>query len=195
MWAKMSLNARISSNFEQIRALFFLFAWFLDSNAPAYNFWFMKSYFSLLVVVLSGVFVAGCGAARIPVDYDYQAVVSEASEVCVSAARVNPSIVCVRFDDLPDGVLVSPADIRINGKPVSAVWKYYPRDPMMLWKPDHKTKPFTTFLEKHAGGRWLYSLWVDFECPKDVATVSIDFSRHMTLRGKPVFPKPVVLSL
>ena len=157
--------------------------------------WFMKSYFSLLVVVLSMVSVAGCCGLRIPVDYDSQTVVSEASEVCVSASRVNPSTVCIRFDDLPDGVLVSPADIKINGKPVSAVWKYYPRDPMMIWKPDQKTRPFTTFLEKHAGGRWLYSLWVDFECPKNVATVSIDFSRHMTLRGRPVFPKPVILSL
>ena len=72
----------------------------------------------MLVVVLSIVSVAGCGTVRIPVDYDDQAVVREASDVCVSAARVNPSTVCVRFDDLPGGVLVSPADILINGKPV-----------------------------------------------------------------------------
>ena len=155
----------------------------------------MKSYFGLLVVVLSIVSAAGCGVTRIPVDYDDQAVVSEATDVCVSAARVNPSTVCVRFDDLPGGVLVSPADILINGKPVSAVWKYYPMDFMMVWKPDRKTEPFTTLLNKHSGTGWPYSLWVDFEYPKDSEKVRIDFSRHMTLRGKPVFPKPVILSL
>ena len=155
----------------------------------------MKSYFGLLAVVLSIVSVAGCGVTRIPVDYDNQAVVSEASEVCVSAARVNPSTVCIKFDDLPGGVLVSPADILINGKRVSTVWKYYPMDFMMVRKPDHMTKPFTTVLDRHTGIGWAYTLWVDFECPKDLEKVRIDFSRHMTLRGKPVFPKPVILTL
>ena len=156
----------------------------------------MKSYFNLLVVVLCIVSVEGCGIChRIPVDYDDQAVVSEASDVCVSAARVTSSTVCVRFDDLPNGVLVSPADILINGKPVSAVWKYYPMDFMMIKKPDRKTEPFTTFDERHPWAYWPYSLWVDFEYPKDSEIVSIDFSRHMTLRGRPVFPKPVILSL
>ena len=42
----------------------------------------MKSYFGLLVVVLSIVSAAGCGVTRIPVDYDDQAVVSEATDVC-----------------------------------------------------------------------------------------------------------------
>ena len=155
----------------------------------------MKSYFGLLVVVLCFVSATGCGVTRIPVDYDDRAVVSEASEVCVSAARVNPSTVCVRFDDLPGGILVSPADIKIDGKPVNAVWKYYPMDPMMIWKPDHKTEPFTTIMRNHVGMNWAFSLWVDFECPKDSEKVCIDFSRHMTLRGRPVFPKPVTLSL
>ena len=155
----------------------------------------MKSYFGLLAVVLSIVSVAGCGVTRIPVDYDDRAVIKEASDVCVSAARVNPSTVCVRFDDLPGGVLVSPADILINGKPVSAVWKYYPMDFFMICKPDRKTEPFTTLLNKHTGIDWAYSLWVDFEYPKDSEKVRIDFSRHMTLRGRPVFPKPVILSL
>ena len=156
----------------------------------------MKSYFRLLVVVLSIVSAAGCGIChKIPVDYDDRAVVSEASDVCVSAARVNSSTVCVRFDDLPGGVLVSPADILINGKKVSAVWKYYPMDFMMIYKPDRKTEPFTTIFDRHPWAYWPYSLWVNFEYPKDSETVSIDFSRHMTLRGRPVFPKPVILSL
>ena len=155
----------------------------------------MKSYFGLLVVVLCVVSATGCGVTRIPVDYDDRAVVSEASEVCVSAARVNPSTVCIRFDDLPGGIVVSPADIKIDGKPVSAVWKYYPMDFMMIYKPDRKTEPFTTVYDRHPWAYWPYSLWVDFECPKDSEKVCIDFSRHMTLRGRPVFPKPVTLSL
>ena len=150
-----------------------------------------------LSFVLGTLFFVGCGTSReIPVNYDAQTVSKAANNVRISAGKVNHSTVYVAFDGLPDGVLVSPGDISVNGEKVSAVWEYYHGDAYMIRKSDRRTEPFNTFSEEQPlGKRWPYILRVRFERPKNAETVRIDFSDYMKLDGKPVLPDPVQLSL
>ena len=150
-----------------------------------------------LSFVLGTLFFVGCGTSReIPVSYDAQTVSKAANNIRISAGKVNHSTVYVAFDGLPDGVLVSPADIIVNGEKVSAVWEYYHGDAYMVRKSDRRTEPFITFSDElPQGRRWQYILRVRFERPKNAETVRIDISDNIKKDGKPVLPDPVQLTL
>ena len=141
----------------------------------------------------------GCDILRpIPVQYNSSVVVSMEPGISISAVQWNYGGPIMYFD-LPDGVLISPADVVINGKPRFAVWSYYPEIGRESRKNYQRTEPFTTVsIEVAEGERIRNILTLEFSYtsrPKKPETIQIDLSKHITLEGQPVFPEPIILSL
>ena len=141
----------------------------------------------------------GCDILRpIPVQYNSSVVVSMEPGISISAVQWNYGGSIMYFD-LPDGVLISPADVVINGKPRFAVWSYYPQTGRESRKNYQRTEPFTTVsIEVAEGERIRNILTLEFSYtsrPKKPETIQIDLSKHITLEGKPVFSEPIILSL
>jgi hypothetical protein len=151
------------------------------------------------IIALGILSFVGCDVLRqIPVQYNNPTIVSMEPGVSVSASQWNYEVITIGFD-LPDGVLISPADVVINGKPRFAVWSYFPQTGKESRKNYQKTEPFTTFSIDNAGGECIQNiLTLEFSYtsrPKKPETIQIDLSEHITLEGQPVFPEPIILSL
>lgn len=102
----------------------------------------------------------GCDVVRqIPVQYDTPTVVSMESVFVVSATQWNYGVITMSFD-LPGGVLISPGDVVINGKPHYAEWKYYHQDAKMTRKVNQATEPFTTFSSESSEGERIRNIFL-----------------------------------
>ena len=135
---------------------------------------------------------------QIPVQYNNPTVASLEPGISVSATQWNYGVITMGFD-LPDGALISPGDVVINGKPNFAEWKYYHQDAKMTRKVNLATEPFTMISSVSSEGERIRNiLTLEFSYPsrpKKPETIQIDLSEQITLEGKPVFPEPIILSL
>ena len=160
---------------------------------------FFRDIASVSIIAFGILSFVGCDVLRqIPVQYNNPTVVSLEPGISVSAIQWNYEVITMGFD-LPDGVLISPANVVINGKPRFAAWSYFPQTGKESRKNYQKTEPFTTFsIESEGGERIHYTLTLEFSYtsrPKKPETIQLDLSDHITLEGQPVFPEPIILSL
>lgn len=154
---------------------------------------------SVSIIALGILSFVGCDVLRqIPVQYNNPTIVSIEPGISVSAIQWNYEVITMGFD-LPDGVLIAPADVVINGKPRFAVWSFSPQTGKESRKNYQKTEPFTTFsIESEGGERIRNTLTLEFSYisrPKKPETIQLDLSEHITLEGQPVFPEPIILTL
>ena len=160
---------------------------------------FFRDIASVSIIAFGILSFVGCDVLRqIPVQYNNPTVVSLEPGISVSAIQWNYEVITMGFD-LPDGVLISPANVVIDGKSRFAAWSYFPQTGKESRKNYQKTEPFTTFsIESEGGERIRNTLTLEFSYtsrPKKPETIQIDLSEHISLEGRPVFPEPIILSL
>ena len=151
------------------------------------------------ILLLSAFLLMGCDTWRnMTVKYDASRDLTETTGISVSANQWNYGRITMKFE-LPDGVLVTPANVKVNGVSLPTRWAYFESGAKMVRKWNYKTEPFTTYSEEFFEGEQVPNvLTIQFDYDsrliKETGFIQVDISERLTLAGSPVFPEPLTLS-